>query len=512
MNSPVPRLELLGVTKRYPGIVACADVSLSVMPGEIHAVLGENGAGKSTLMKIIYGATRADAGQILLNGQEVSIANPAQARRLGIGMVFQHFSLFETLSVVENIALVLDEPFDLPALAVRVKAVSERYGLPLDPKRMVHSLSVGERQRVEIVRCLLQDPKLLILDEPTSVLTPQAVQQLFETLRQLAAEGVSILYISHKLHEIRSLCDRATIIRHGRVTGEAIPSQETPASLARLMIGRDLPVCQAPAYAGEKRTVLTVDGLSVVSEDPFGTNLENISLSVDAGEILGIAGISGNGQAELMAALSGETTGEKHAIHLEGQAIGHLNAGQRRNKGLVFVPEERLGRGAVPPFSLSHNALLTAHRKGMKNWGMVRYSKAREFADKCVARFDVRCGGSGDDARSLSGGNLQKFIVGREIMLKPKVMIVAQPTWGVDVGAAAVLRQALVDLSRNGVAVVLISEELEELFEISDRIAVLAQGRLSAAQPKALTTAESVGLKMSGLFDEASAEVCHASA
>ena len=512
MNSPVPRLELLGVTKRYPGIVACADVSLTVMPGEIHAVLGENGAGKSTLMKIIYGATRADAGQILLNGQEVSIANPAQARRLGVGMVFQHFSLFETLSVVENIALVLDEPFNLPALGERVKAVSERYGLPLDPKRMVHSLSVGERQRVEIVRCLLQDPKLLILDEPTSVLTPQAVQQLFETLRQLAAEGVSILYISHKLHEIRSLCDRATIIRHGRVTGEAIPSQETPASLARLMIGRELPVCQAPAYEGEKRTVLTVEGLSLLSEDPFGTNLENISFSVDAGEIFGIAGISGNGQAELMAALSGETTGEKHAIHLEGQAIGHLNAGQRRNKGLVFVPEERLGRGAVPPFSLSHNALLTAHRTGMKNWGMVRYSKAREFADKCVARFDVRCGGSGDDARSLSGGNLQKFIVGREIMLKPKLMIVAQPTWGVDVGAAAVLRQALVDLSRNGVAVVLISEELEELFEISDRIAVLAQGRLSAALPKALTTAESVGLKMSGLFDEASAEVCHASA
>ncbi len=512
MSSPVPRLELQGITKRYPGVVACADVNLSVLPGEIHAVLGENGAGKSTLMKIIYGAIHADTGQILLNGQEVSIANPAQARRLGVGMVFQHFSLFETLSVVENIALVLDEPFDLPALAARVKAVSERYGLPLDPLRMVHSLSVGERQRVEIVRCLLQDPKLLILDEPTSVLTPQAVQQLFETLRQLAAEGVSILYISHKLHEIRSLCDRATIIRHGRVTGEAIPSLETPASLARMMIGRELPVCQAPVYTGEKRRVLTVNGLSLVSEDPFGTNLDAISFAVDAGEILGIAGISGNGQAELMAALSGETTSDKHTIELDGQAIGHLNAGQRRNKGLVFVPEERLGRGAVPPFSLSHNALLTAHRKGMKHWGMVRYSKAREFADKCVARFDVRCGGSGDDARSLSGGNLQKFIVGREIMLKPKLMIVAQPTWGVDVGAAAVLRQALVDLSRNGVAVVMISEELEELFEISDRIAVLAQGRLSAAQPKALTTAESVGLKMSGLFDETSAEVCHASA
>ena len=516
MHSPIPRLELLNITKRYPGIVACSEVCLSVLPGEIHAVLGENGAGKSTLMKIIYGAVKADAGTILLNGHEVSIANPAQARRHGIGMVFQHFSLFETLSVVENISLVLDEPFDLASLAVRVKAVSERYGLPLDPLRMVHSLSVGERQRVEIVRCLLQDPKLLILDEPTSVLTPQAVQTLFETLRQLAREGVSILYISHKLHEIQSLCDGATIIRHGKVTGTAIPSLETAASLARMMIGRELPVCQAPIYLGEERTVLTVEGLSLISEDPFGTNLEKISFSVNAGEILGIAGISGNGQAELMAALSGETTVEKHAIHFESEAIGHLNAGQRRNRGLVFVPEERLGRGAVPPFSLSHNALLTAHRQGMKHWGMVRYSKAREFADKCVARFDVRCGGSGDDARSLSGGNLQKFIVGREIMLKPKLMIVAQPTWGVDVGASAVLRQALVDLSRNGVAIVLISEELEELFEISDRIAVLAEGRLSVAQPRGATSAESVGMKMSGLFDEPLAsvlsEVSHASA
>ncbi|MEI7611271.1 MAG: ABC transporter ATP-binding protein [Betaproteobacteria bacterium] len=513
MTAPVPRLELLNITKRYPSIVANSDVSLSVMPGEIHAILGENGAGKSTLMKIIYGAVKADSGSILWNGHQVSVANPSQARRLGIGMVFQHFSLFETLSVVENIALVLDEPFDLPALALRVKAVSERYGLPLDPARMVHSLSVGERQRVEIVRCLLQDPKLLILDEPTSVLTPQAVQKLFETLRLLASEGVSILYISHKLHEIQSLCDCATILRHGMVTGTAIPREETPATLARMMIGRELPVCQAPPYTGEQRTILTVKGLSVESDDPFGTDLENISLSVHAGEILGIAGISGNGQAELMAALSGETTGEKHAIELEGTTIGHLNAGQRRARGLVFVPEERLGRGAVPSLSLSRNALLTAHRQGMKTWGLVRYSKAREFAEKCVARFDVRGGGHAADARSLSGGNLQKFIVGREIMLKPKLMIIAQPTWGVDVGASAVLRQALLDLSRNGVAIVVISEELEELFEISDRIAVLAQGKLSASQPKAETTAESVGMMMSGLFAETSStEMAHAPA
>ncbi|MFT3850553.1 MAG: ABC transporter ATP-binding protein [Propionivibrio sp.] len=511
MTAPVPRLELLKVTKRYPSIVACSEVSLSVMPGEIHAVLGENGAGKSTLMKIIYGAVKADAGAILLNGHEVNIANPAQARRLGIGMVFQHFSLFETLTVAENIALVLDESFDIPGLSLRVKEISERYGLPLDPLRRVHSLSVGERQRVEIVRCLLQKPQVLILDEPTSVLTPQAVEALFQTLRQLAAEGVSILYISHKLHEIKSLCDHATIIRHGKVTGQAVPREETPASLARMMIGRELPVCQAPAFTGEQRTVLAVEGLHLSSDDTFGTDLVDVSLTVKAGEILGIAGISGNGQAELMAALSGEDTVDKHAIHLDGLPIGHLNAGHRRAKGLVFVPEERLGRGAVPAFSLSHNALLTAHRKGMKYWGLVRYSKAREFAEKCVARFDVR-GGHADDARSLSGGNLQKFIVGREIMLKPKVMIVAQPTWGVDVGASAVLRQALLDLSRNGVAILVISEELEELFEISDRIAVLAQGRLSPAMLKTETNAETVGMMMSGLFDEAAAhkEASHA--
>ena len=501
MTPPVPRLELLNVTKRYPTIVANDDVSLSVLPGEIHAVLGENGAGKSTLMKIIYGAVKADSGTVVLDGHEVSVANPAQARRLGIGMVFQHFSLFETLTVAENIALVLDEPFNLPALARRVKEVSEHYGLPLDPNRMVHSLSVGERQRVEIVRCLLQKPKLLILDEPTSVLTPQAVIKLFETLRQLASEGVSILYISHKLHEIQSLCDHATILRNGRVTGKAVPREETAASLARMMIGRELPVCEAPVYEGEHHPVLTVHGLSLEPTSPFGTALKDVSLTVNSGEILGIAGISGNGQAELLSALSGEVTVERHVVHLDGKPIGHLNSGQRRNKGIVYVPEERLGRGAVPPLSLGHNALLTAHRLGMKNWGLVRYGKARNYADECVSRFDVRGGDASTNARALSGGNLQKFIVGREIMLKPEVMIVAQPTWGVDVGASAVLRQALLDLSRTGVAILVVSEELEELFEIADRIAVLAQGRLSPARPRSELNAEKVGLQMAGLFD-----------
>lgn len=500
MTSAAPRLELHNITKRYPSVVANENVSLTIMPGEIHALLGENGAGKSTLVKIIYGAVKADAGTIRMNGEAVDIANPAQARQMGIGMVFQHFSLFETLTVAENIALVLDEPFNLPKLSERVKAVSERYGLPLDPDRRVHSLSVGERQRVEIVRCLLQNPQLLILDEPTSVLTPQAVEKLFETLRQIASEGVSILYISHKLHEIQALCDKATILRNGRVTGAVAPRAETSASLARMMIGRDLPVCQAPPYTGERRPMLTVEHLSIDAEGPFGVSLHDISLTLNAGEILGIAGISGNGQAELMAALSGERPVGKKTIQLDGTPIGHLNAGRRRAKGLVYVPEERLGRGAVPPFSLSRNALLTAHRQGMKQWGLVHYGKARDYARACVERFDVRGGDVSTNARSLSGGNLQKFIVGREIMLRPKVMIVAQPTWGVDIGAASALRQALLDLSRSGVALLVVSEELEELFEISDRIAVLAQGRLSPARPKTALDAETVGMQMAGLF------------
>lgn len=497
------RLELINITKRYGSLVANDQISLQVAPGEIHAVLGENGAGKSTLMKIIYGAVKADEGEIVWNGRSVSIESPAAARRLGIGMVYQHFSLFETLTVVENIALGLDEKFDLNALSKRVIEVSEKYGLPIDPKRTVYSLSVGERQRVEIVRCLLQNPSLLILDEPTSVLTPQAVLTLFETLRRLASEGVSILYISHKLNEIKTLCDCATILRGGKVTGTAIPKQESTASLAKMMIGRDLPAYEHPVYTGESLPIFEVKQLNVQAPDIFGTSLENIQLSVKTGEILGIAGISGNGQAELLTALSGEITTAKDCVLLEGRAIGNLNAGQRRALGFGFVPEERLGRGAVPAMSLTQNALLTAFRQGFVRYGLVSYEKARQFAQDCIQKFAVKASGTEAAARSLSGGNLQKFIVGREILQQPKVMVVAQPTWGVDVEAAAFIRQTLIDLSRQGVAIIVISEELEELFEISDRIAVLAAGRLSQAQPVSETNAEAIGLMMSGLNRQA---------
>src|SRR3954454_187458 len=316
-----PRLVLKGITKQYPAVRANDDVTLIVAPGEIHAVLGENGAGKSTLMKTIYGAVRPDAGEIHWEGEALDIASPAAARKLGIGMVFQHFSLFETLTVGENIALALDEPFDLKALSKRIREVSADYGLDIDPQRHVHSLTVGERQRVEIVRCLLQNPRLLIMDEPTSVLTPQAVRKLFETLRRLAAEGCSILYISHKLDEIQELCDTATVMRGGRVTGHVKPKQETAKSMAQLMIGVELRtlVRREGAQAGEPR--LTVHGLDLPSEEPHGIDLKRITFEVRAGEIFGVAGVAGNGQNELLLALSGERTIEPAAtIRIDGAA------------------------------------------------------------------------------------------------------------------------------------------------------------------------------------------------
>ena len=493
-----PRLRLSGITKAYPSVVANDNVDLDILPGEIHAVLGENGAGKSTLMKIIYGVVRPDAGTVAWNGEPVEIDSPAKARRLGIGMVFQHFAVFETLTVAENIALALPKA-QQRGLAARIREVSTRYGLPIDPDRVVHGLSVGERQRVEIVRCLLQDPQLIILDEPTSVLTPQAAQTLFETLRRLAAEGVSIAYISHKLDEIRALCHRATVLRQGRVTGQVDPRTCDNHQLARLMIGGELPHPEHHREVGAGGVSLRLQGLSQPSSDPFGTALEDINLELRAGQVLGIAGVSGNGQSELLALITGETRARRaDMVQLDDKPVGHLGPAARRLRGLRVVPEERLGRGAVPDMPLTLNALLTAPRAGMVRAGLIRFERLRAFTRSCIAAYDVRCGGEEAAARSLSGGNLQKFIVGREVMQSPSVMVAAQPTWGVDVGAAARIRQALVDLRDGGAAVLVISEELDELFEVSDVIAVMAGGRLSRPRPTRETTVEMLGALMGG--------------
>ena len=497
----IPRLQLTGITKTYPGVVANSNVSLTVMPGETHAVLGENGAGKSTLMKIIYGAIQPDAGELRLNGQLMHIRNPNDARANGINMVFQHFNLFDTMTVAENVWLGLTRN-SLEQVTASILSKAAEYGLDVDPSRPVHTLSVGEMQRVEIIRALLTRPELLILDEPTSVLTPQAVEKLFVVLNKLAAEGCSILYISHKLHEIRALCTACTVLRGGQVTGVCDPREESNASLSRLMIGAEPPALNVRALnAGA--TVLEVSGLTLASGDPFGTDLHNIALSVRSGEVVGIAGVSGNGQSELLYALSGEDThAPAGSIRVGGHDVSRSGPSKRRALGLHFVPEERLGRGAVPTLSLAHNLLLS-RRDTLGAGGWLRLGALRQQAQGIIEQYKVKANGPDAAAKSLSGGNLQKFIVGREIEAKPRLLIVSQPTWVVDVGASAQIRGAILALRDAGCAVLVVSEELDELFEISDRLHVIAKGRLSPSLNRADATIERIGEWMSGLWDAA---------
>ena len=508
MNSPetifmpgviLPRLQLTGITKRYPAVVANSGVSLTVQAGEIHAVLGENGAGKSTLMKIIYGSVKPDEGILQVDGQVVQIRNPQEARQLGIAMVFQHFSLFDTLTVAENVWLGLDKQLSLADVVRRIEETASVYGMDIDAQRPVNTLSVGEMQRVEIIRALLTRPRLLILDEPTSVLTPQAVEKLFVVLKKLAAEGCSILYISHKLHEIRELCSSCTVLRGGKVTGVCRPGDESNASLSRLMIGAEPPpLTHREVVTGE--VVLRVQGLTLARTDHFGVDLVGVDFEVRAGEVVGIAGVSGNGQKELLYSLSGEDRrAAPEMVQVAGQAAGRMSPRERRALGLHFVPEERLGRGAVPSMSLAHNLLLTRDN-AVGRGGWLRMDLLHSQARAIIERFQVKAAGPNAVAKSLSGGSLQKFIVGREIDAKPRLLIISQPTWGVDVGAAAQIRGEILALRDAGCAVLVLSEELDELFEISDRLHVVAKGQLSPSVSRAQATVQRIGEWMSGLW------------
>lgn len=496
MNTPVIRLS--GLTKAYPGVVANDAVSLEILPSEVHALLGENGAGKSTLVKMIYGLVKPDAGKMQMHGQHFAPSDPHAARQAGVAMVFQHFSLFDALSVAENIALGMENPPRMRDLAARIREVSETYGLPLKPDQQVGDLSAGERQRVEIIRCLLQNPKLLIMDEPTSVLTPQEVNILFTTLRKLSAEGTAILYISHKLEEIRALCDSATVLRGGRVVGSCDPRETTARQMAELMVGGDLTVPAAkPADFGE--IALELRGLSMPAPHAFGVALRDVSTSVHTGEILGIGGVAGNGQDELLLALCGELRSPPMTFFLNGKDIGQTGPRGRRALGLLAAPEERLGHAAAPDMTLTENAMLTASvRQELERKGFLNWAGARTFAQEIIARFDVRTPGPDNAARSLSGGNLQKFVVGREVLQNPSVLVVNQPTWGVDAAAAAAIRQALLDLAAQGSAVIVISQDLDELMEISHNFAALNEGRLSSLRQTSTLTIEDIGLMLGG--------------
>ena len=500
-------LELQGLTKAYPGVIANSDVSFDIDKGQIHAVLGENGAGKSTLVKTIYGLVRPDEGQMLLEGAPFAPSDPRAARAAGVAMVFQHFSLFDAMSVAENIALGMENPPKSQDLAAQIRAASENYGLPLSPDRIVGDLSAGERQRVEIIRCLLQNPKLLIMDEPTSVLTPQEVDILFGTLRLLASEGTSILYISHKLEEIRALCEHATVLRQGEVVGTFDPREMSNRDMAEMMVGKTLTTPKRAAVI-TGQPLLQVLGLSAPAPHQFGTSLKEISFTLHAGEVLGIGGVAGNGQDELVAALSGEMRTHADMIQLEGQGIGADGPNARRALGLCAAPEERNGHAAAPDMNLVENALMTAKtRLSLLKNGFIDWPRSRAFAQEVIARFDVRTPSPETAARALSGGNLQKFVIGREISQNPRVLVINQPTWGVDAAAAAAIRQALLDLASAGSAVLVISQDLEEVLEITDRFAALNEGTLSQAVPTSGLTMEKIGLMLGGAHD---LEVAHA--
>lgn len=498
MSPSTPRLRVQAIHKAFPGVIANDSVSFDVAQGHIHALLGENGAGKSTLVKMIYGIMAPDAGSLMMDGQPFAPKKPAEARAHGVGMVFQHFSLFDALTVADNVALGIPPELAKGNLNQRVSELSETYGLPLDPTRRVGDLSVGERQRVEIVRALFQDPKLLIMDEPTSVLTPQEVSQLFQTLNRLRDEGRSILYISHKLDEVRELCDQATILRGGKVVGHCDPREQTATSLAELMIGeRLIPAAAAQTEAGAVR--LSASGLTLPSESSFGVGIDGVNLTARAGSILGVAGVAGNGQDTLMQALLGERPLASGSLTLDGQDLASKGASQRRALGLCGCPEERLGHAAVPGLSLAENTLLSAReRLALAPGQWIQPSQIDSFAQDVIQQFDVKTPGTDTPAASLSGGNLQKFVVGREVLQKPSVFVVSQPTWGVDAHAAARIRKALVDLAANGAAVVVISQDLDELLEISNQVCAIFEGRVSAPIPADQASPERLGQMMLG--------------
>ncbi len=510
-------LSVRQLTKLFGTFGACNAIDLDIAPGEIHALLGENGAGKSTLVKMLFGVLAPSAGEIIWNGEAVRIGSPSEARKLGIGMVFQHFSLFEALTVAENIALSLDPKISLKEIAREAEALSKAYGLPLDPYAHVADLSVGERQRIEIVRALLQNPKLIILDEPTSVLTPQEADRLFETLAKLKAEGRSVLYISHRLEEVQRICDRATVLRHGAVTGSCDPRAETTASLARMMVGSDVAGIQRDDECTMGDMSVEIRALSVPARTPFAVSLKNISMQVRSGEVLAIAGVAGNGQGELFDALSGEyPVAQDETIILRGKPVGRLGINGRRLLGAGFVPEERHGHAAVPAMRLSENLLLARYRSDAKAFlaggflNVIRNATVKNAARRISDAMDVRKSGEDPQAGSLSGGNLQKFIVGRELDRQPSILVVNQPTWGVDAGAARRIRQALVDLAKAGGAVIVISQDLDEIFEVASSIAVISDGRLSQAYPANSMTREKIGLLMGGIHGEPTEASAHA--
>ena len=499
----LPLLELRGITKRFPGVVANDHVDFDVRAGEVHTLFGENGAGKSTLMRVLYGLYKPDEGEIRLRGEPVAINSPAAAIARGIGMIHQHFMLVNTLTVAENVAIGVwstRRPLtDLDAVSRRIAELSERYGLRVDSQAMIWQLSVGERQRVEIIKALYRDVSLLILDEPTAVLTPQEVDDLFAVLRQMVADGRGLVFISHKIREVLELSDRITVLRNGRKVGTVLPSEVTRHGLAEMMVGHELPSQEPPAGNGQGDARLVVRNLTVKGDRGIDA-VRGLGLEVCGGEIVGIAGVSGNGQRELAEAIAGLRPATGGSIDIEGAELVGLKPAEVRRAGLGFVPEERMRDGVVAAFSVAENLLLIDNAAPeFARWGFLRAGAIRRHCEELVAEFDVKTPSLDTPARNLSGGNIQKLILARELSARPRVLLAAQPTRGVDVGAGHYIHERLMEQRDAGTAILIVSEDLDEVLSLSDRVLVMFEGEVIAEVRPRESTREALGLMMAGV-------------
>lgn len=502
-QTKIQTMEMCNVTKTFPGVLANDRVCFDIHQGEVHALLGENGAGKSTLMRQLYGLYKPDDGEIKINGKVVSFNSPADAIAAGIGMIHQHFMLVPTFSVAENVALGLKstrEPLkDLDKVSKRINELSKLYGLKVDPSAYVWQLSVGEQQRVEIIKALYRGASLIILDEPTAVLTPQEVDDLFNTLRQMAEDGHSLVFISHKLNEVLAISQRVTVLRDGRVIGTRNTNEVTKNELVKMMVGREVrPLAPQPLKPGP--VCLEIKGLKAMGDR--GTEaLRGIDLEIHSGEIVGLAGVSGNGQRELAECLAGVRKVSAGSILLDGMDATSMDVKERVDAGLAYIPEERMRDGAIREFSVEENIFLHDHASPRFTHGMfLDFTRMKDFASSLVRSFSVKTPSLDTPIKNLSGGNIQKLIMARELSRQPKLLLAAQPTRGVDIGATEYIHQRLLQQREEGTAILLISEDLDEIIELSDRIAVLYEGRIMGIVERDQATQEQIGLMMAGIM------------
>ena len=490
-------LKISNVTKIYPGCVANDNISLEFNSGKIYALLGENGAGKSTLVKILSGVIIPDEGEIYLNKNNLKLNSPLDAKKNDIGMVFQHFNLFETLSVFEN--LIIDSDEQRESVREKIDAIMKKYNFSIDLDIPVLNLSAGQKQKVEIIRCLIRSPKVLIMDEPTSVLTEQETSELFLSLKKFSEEGILIIYITHKLKEVMQLCDEVAVMRRGKLVSVSEIKNENIESLANKMVGQNLKTIKKKKAKTSSDQLIKITNLNFTSEDPFETNLMDINFSVNRGECLGIAGISGNGQSELFQVLSGEIISEKNSIKFNNNYIGDLSPQERREYLMAFSPEDRLEQAAIPQMKIFENVALNNFKSSnFFNNGLINENKIKEHSKKIISDFNVNTDNIELKSQFLSGGNLQKLIIGRELITSPDLLICFNPTWGLDVGAINYIHETLIKINEQNKSIILISTDTDELLKLSDKISVIHKGKLSKIMNAEEVTSEKLGILMGG--------------